>query len=188
MWLHGEPRPHRHEHVRAVDVRLAARHGLGGPSASCASTCCAAWGRASSSRRSPTCSCVVGVPSGSTDPDGGRIGRDLRVMLAYSLTWPDRTIMLIFPPVAFRAIWLIPVAVPHDAHLPGRRQHQPRRAPGRRARRLALPAPPAARGTCCLRSQTAPLAPLQDAPAAQGRAPEEEGWSRRNDHDDRTLH
>ncbi len=30
------------------------------------------------------------------------------VMLAYSLTWPDRTIMLIFPPVAFRAIWLIP--------------------------------------------------------------------------------
>jgi membrane associated rhomboid family serine protease len=31
------------------------------------------------------------------------------VLLAYSLTWPDRTIMLIFPPVAFRAIWLIPV-------------------------------------------------------------------------------
>jgi len=31
------------------------------------------------------------------------------VILAYSLTWPDRTIMLIFPPVAFRAIWLIPV-------------------------------------------------------------------------------
>ena len=30
------------------------------------------------------------------------------VLLAYSLTWPDRTIMLIFPPVAFRAIWLIP--------------------------------------------------------------------------------
>jgi membrane associated rhomboid family serine protease len=30
-------------------------------------------------------------------------------MLAYSLTWPDRTIMLIFPPVAFRAIWLIPI-------------------------------------------------------------------------------
>ena len=30
------------------------------------------------------------------------------MILAYSLTWPDRTIMLIFPPVAFRAIWLIP--------------------------------------------------------------------------------
>ena len=30
------------------------------------------------------------------------------MLLAYSLTWPDRTIMLIFPPVAFRAIWLIP--------------------------------------------------------------------------------
>jgi hypothetical protein len=24
------------------------------------------------------------------------------------LTWPDRTIALIFPPIAFRAIWLIP--------------------------------------------------------------------------------
>ena len=31
------------------------------------------------------------------------------MLLAYSLTWPDRTIMLIFPPVAFRAIWLIPL-------------------------------------------------------------------------------
>ena len=30
------------------------------------------------------------------------------MLLGYSLTWPDRVIALIFPPVTFRAIWLIP--------------------------------------------------------------------------------
>jgi membrane associated rhomboid family serine protease len=39
----------------------------------------------------------------------GASGAIYGVLLAYSLTWPDRTIMLIFPPVAFRAIWLIPL-------------------------------------------------------------------------------
>ncbi len=39
----------------------------------------------------------------------GASGAIYGVLLAYSMTWPDRTIMLIFPPVAFRAIWLIPV-------------------------------------------------------------------------------
>jgi len=39
----------------------------------------------------------------------GASGAIYGVVLAYSLTWPDRTIMLIFPPVAFRAIWLIPI-------------------------------------------------------------------------------
>ncbi len=38
----------------------------------------------------------------------GASGAVYGVLLAYSLIWPDRTIMLIFPPVAFRAIWLIP--------------------------------------------------------------------------------
>ncbi len=38
----------------------------------------------------------------------GASGAIYGVILGYSLTWPDRTIMLIFPPVAFRAIWLIP--------------------------------------------------------------------------------
>jgi membrane associated rhomboid family serine protease len=42
-------------------------------------------------------------------PTLGASGAIYGVMLAYSLTWPDRTIMLIFPPVAFRAIWLIPI-------------------------------------------------------------------------------
>ena len=38
----------------------------------------------------------------------GASGAVYGVLLAYSLTWPDRQIALIFPPVAFRAIWLIP--------------------------------------------------------------------------------
>lgn len=38
----------------------------------------------------------------------GASGAVYGVLLAYSLTWPDRTIALLFPPVAFRAIWLIP--------------------------------------------------------------------------------
>jgi rhomboid family protein len=42
-------------------------------------------------------------------PTVGASGAIYGVILAYSLTWPDRTIMLIFPPVAFRAIWLIPI-------------------------------------------------------------------------------
>ncbi len=39
----------------------------------------------------------------------GASGAVYAVVLAYSLMWPDRRIMLIFPPVSFRAIWLIPV-------------------------------------------------------------------------------
>ncbi len=61
----------------------------------------------------------------------GASGAVYGVLLAYSLTWPDRTIMLIFPPVAFRAIWLIPALfffslmmdpqsnVSHTGHLGG---------------------------------------------------------------------
>ncbi len=47
-------------------------------------------------------------PSAILLPTLGASGAVFGVLLAYSLTWPDRTIMLIFPPVAFRAIWLIP--------------------------------------------------------------------------------
>jgi membrane associated rhomboid family serine protease len=42
-------------------------------------------------------------------PTLGASGAIYGVLLGYSLTWPNRTIMLIFPPVAFRAIWLIPI-------------------------------------------------------------------------------
>ncbi len=38
----------------------------------------------------------------------GASGAVYAIVLAFSLTWPDRTIQLIFPPVSFRAIWLIP--------------------------------------------------------------------------------
>jgi len=38
----------------------------------------------------------------------GSSGAIYGVLLAYSLTWPDRVIALIFPPITFRAIWLIP--------------------------------------------------------------------------------
>lgn len=66
-----------------------------------------------------------------TIPTVGASGAVYGVVLAYSLTWPDRTIMLIFPPVAFRAIWIIPImffmtligdrsgTVSHVAHLGG---------------------------------------------------------------------
>ena len=39
----------------------------------------------------------------------GASGAVYGIVLAYSLTWPERTIMLIFPPVAFKAIWIIPI-------------------------------------------------------------------------------
>ncbi len=47
-------------------------------------------------------------PIGIYEHTLGASGAIYGVLLAYSLTWPDRTIALIFPPVAFRAIWLIP--------------------------------------------------------------------------------
>lgn len=71
-----------------------------------------------------------GVLSMVNAPTLGASGAVFGVLLAYSLTWPDRTIMFIFPPVAFRAIWLIPILffmeiyfgppnVSHTGHLGG---------------------------------------------------------------------
>ena len=51
----------------------------------------------------------AGVIMAANAPTLGASGAIFGVLLAYSLTWPDRTIMFIFPPVAFRAIWLIPI-------------------------------------------------------------------------------
>lgn len=42
-------------------------------------------------------------------PTLGASGAVMGVVLAYSFTWPDRTIMLMFPPMPIKAIWLIPV-------------------------------------------------------------------------------
>ncbi len=38
----------------------------------------------------------------------GASGAVYGVLLAYSLSWPDRTIMLLFPPIPIKAIWFIP--------------------------------------------------------------------------------
>ncbi len=62
---------------------------------------------------------VVGIPSGLGIPTVGASGAIYGLILAYSLTWPDRTIMLIFPPVAFRAIWLIPALFLMTLMFPG---------------------------------------------------------------------
>ncbi|MFQ5418399.1 MAG: rhomboid family intramembrane serine protease, partial [Myxococcota bacterium] len=47
-------------------------------------------------------------PEGLLIPTVGASGAIYGVLLAYSLIWPDRTIALLFPPITFRAIWLIP--------------------------------------------------------------------------------
>jgi membrane associated rhomboid family serine protease len=48
------------------------------------------------------------IPGGLMVRTLGASGAVYGVILAYSMAWPDRTIALIFPPIAFKAIWLIP--------------------------------------------------------------------------------
>lgn len=50
----------------------------------------------------------LGAPASYTLPTLGASGAIFGVLLAYSLTWPDRTIMLLFPPIPIRAIYFIP--------------------------------------------------------------------------------
>ncbi len=53
---------------------------------------------------------ILGIPSSVADIHGltlGASGAVMGVLLAYSFTWPDRTIMLLFPPIPLKAIWLI---------------------------------------------------------------------------------
>jgi len=57
----------------------------------------------------PYLASAVGISTRLDIPTVGASGAVYGVVLAYSLTWPDRTIMLIFPPVAIKAIWIIPV-------------------------------------------------------------------------------
>lgn len=42
-------------------------------------------------------------------PTLGASGAVMGVLLAFSFTWPDRTIQLLFPPIPIKAIWLIPL-------------------------------------------------------------------------------
>ena len=51
-----------------------------------------------------------GAAFGSTSiPTLGASGAVMGVLLAFSFTWPNRTIQLLFPPIPLKAIWLIPL-------------------------------------------------------------------------------
>jgi membrane associated rhomboid family serine protease len=52
---------------------------------------------------------LIGIDTSSyTMPTLGASGAVYGVLLAFSLLWPDRTIMLLFPPIPLKAIWFIP--------------------------------------------------------------------------------
>jgi membrane associated rhomboid family serine protease len=71
----------------------------------------------------------AGPPGTYVLPTLGASGAVFGVLLGYSLTWPDRTIMLLFPPIPIKAIYFIPVIfflsllgppnVSHVGHLGG---------------------------------------------------------------------
>ncbi len=50
-----------------------------------------------------------GSPGDMFDLTLGASGAVMGVLLAYSFTWPDRTIMLLIPPIPIKAIYLIPL-------------------------------------------------------------------------------
>ena len=49
----------------------------------------------------------------------GASGAVMGVLLAFSFTWPDRTIMLLFPPIPLKAIYLIPLLFLLEFMAPG---------------------------------------------------------------------
>ena len=42
-------------------------------------------------------------------PTLGASGAVFGILTAFSLTWPDRTVMLLFPPIPMKAIWFVPI-------------------------------------------------------------------------------
>lgn len=52
---------------------------------------------------------MIGIPSSIAEVTLGASGAVMGVLLAFSFTWPDRTIMLLFPPIPLKAIYLIPL-------------------------------------------------------------------------------
>ena len=50
-----------------------------------------------------------GFLSNPYTPTLGASGAVMGVLLGYSVTWPSRTIQLLFPPIPLKAIWLIPL-------------------------------------------------------------------------------
>jgi len=82
----------------------------------------------------PSLAAMLGIASASSEVFGytlGASGAVMGVLLAYSFSWPDRTIMLIFPPIPIKSIYLIPLIfmmewmssgsgnVSHTGHLAG---------------------------------------------------------------------
>ena len=102
------------------------------------------------------------VPQGYLIPTLGASGAVFGVLLAYSLTWPDRTIMLLFPPIPIKAIYFIPL---HPGDGLGRRppERQPRGSPRRRRGRLDPAAPDGNDGGDHLQVAPVSMAALQDA-------------------------
>jgi membrane associated rhomboid family serine protease len=49
----------------------------------------------------------------------GASGAVMGVLVAYTLTWPNRTIALMLPPVEIKAIWLVPVIFAMEFFTPG---------------------------------------------------------------------
>jgi membrane associated rhomboid family serine protease len=56
----------------------------------------------------PAALALFDIPSSYRIPTLGASGAVYGVLLAFSLLWPDRTIMLLFPPIPLKAIWFIP--------------------------------------------------------------------------------
>ena len=57
----------------------------------------------------PYLGCIAGYDTVLNRMTLGASGAVFAVLLAFSFTWPERTIMLIFPPIPIKAIWLIPL-------------------------------------------------------------------------------
>ncbi len=73
---------------------------------------------------------VLGFDAPTSIPTLGASGATMGVLLAYALTWPNRRLMLLFPPIPIKALYLIPLLfvleftmgpanVSHAGHLGG---------------------------------------------------------------------
>jgi membrane associated rhomboid family serine protease len=122
MWLHGS--------LMHLGFNMLALWMFGSPLAS-------AWGRDRFLRFYLLCGAgagllIVGLPGllyalGVVSPISaswilptvGASGAIFGVLLAYSLTWPDRTIMLLFPPIPIKALYFIPFLFALEFLMPG---------------------------------------------------------------------
>jgi len=64
--------------------------------------------------------CSLWNPMTWYEPTVGASGAIYGVVTAFSLLWPDRTIMLLIPPIPIRAIWFVPLLLVMDTLLGSR--------------------------------------------------------------------